>query len=390
MTTTSTLRSAELHILLACADARDLSQVQLDAANRTVRRWRELGVDVTIHSLRVAGSFVTPDVVLDIRRAINTYQRELPAEVRDVRYFVHIQTHGHLDDASNKAYISHLHEMNVVDNSPLNCGMMGATAVAIDIEQMLLEAQPEVETSTGTFRVRTDADIVRLLREVYAYDGYLAGDWITGIDRLRTHPRTQRSRLERAIRDDAELRRLGISITAGILDYSIHALIRLDGGDPPVPFWDEMQALVRELSVEMLDDLRAQSLKQTPLAGLICTSDPRRTSRVIAAEYYLTSRGIDVGEYYLPNTLFNISSGAFDLPAAPFGPYHIGGFFFAVRSLGLQDWMVMGYDAAQTARILQKIERDPIMQLIVERHGVNLIPINQIDLQSEVLDETHL
>ena len=43
--------------------------------------------------------------------------------------------------------------------------------------------------------------------------------------------------------------------------------------------------------------------------------------------------------------------------------------------------MVMGYDAAQTSRILLKIKHDPIMNLIVNTFGVNLIPINQVDLE---------
>jgi hypothetical protein len=42
--------------------------------------------------------------------------------------------------------------------------------------------------------------------------------------------------------------------------------------------------------------------------------------------------------------------------------------------------MVMGYDSHQTGRIMQKIKNDPIMNMIVSKFNVNLIPINQADL----------
>ena len=42
--------------------------------------------------------------------------------------------------------------------------------------------------------------------------------------------------------------------------------------------------------------------------------------------------------------------------------------------------MVMGYDAAQTSRIMQKIKNDPIMNMMVTKFGVNLMPVNMVDL----------
>lgn len=40
--------------------------------------------------------------------------------------------------------------------------------------------------------------------------------------------------------------------------------------------------------------------------------------------------------------------------------------------------MVMGYDVHQTGR--QKIKNDPLMNMIVHKFDVNLIPINQVDV----------
>jgi len=222
-----------------------------------------------------------------------------------------------------------------------------------------------------------------MLRNVYNHDGYLAGDWIKSIDLLRTHPRNQRTQLERIIATDPELRNLNIKVTAGIQDYSIHALIRVDGGDPAVPFWDEVQKQIRILGKSSRTNremLIKQAEKQKPLAGLICMSDPRMSSRISAAQFYLAHKKIEQGAEYMPNTVFNISGSSFDIALTPFGPYVIAGFYYAVAYLKLTDQMVMGYDALQTERILAKIHNDPLMNLIVKKYGVNLITVNQSDL----------
>jgi hypothetical protein len=62
------IREKQVHILIGCADARDLSQLQLDAISDTSALFRKSGIEVEVHVIRAAGSFVTPDVVMDIKR----------------------------------------------------------------------------------------------------------------------------------------------------------------------------------------------------------------------------------------------------------------------------------------------------------------------------------
>ena len=373
----------QVHILIGCADARDLSQVQLDAIDAVRQKFQSNGIEIEYHVIRAAGSFVTPDVVMDIKRTVEQSQRNLTGLIH-VSYFVHIQTHAHLTEDSKDDYISHVHDLHIVEGSPLNCGMLGASGVGIEIEQMIVEEKPKLELGGEMITVDNDTKIKLLLKEHYAYDGYLAGDWIFSIDLLRTHPRHQRTLLEKAIDNDSELKVLDIQITCGILDYSIHSLIRVDDGDPAVPYWDDVQQYIREHSENertKRELLIHQSQKQKPLAGLLCMSDPRQSSRAHAAEFYLKSKGIDNGGEYLPNTVFNMTGSSFDIPFTPFGPYVIAGFFYAVKHLHLTDQMVMGYDAAQTKRIQLKIKNDPIMNMIVKKFGVNIIPVNQVDLE---------
>ncbi|MEJ0056809.1 MAG: hypothetical protein WDN75_14830 [Bacteroidota bacterium] len=322
--------------------------------------------------------------MMDIKRTVEQAQRNITGPT-PIGYFVHIQTHAHLTEDSNDDYISHVHDLHIVQESPLNCGMLGASAVGVEIEKMIVEEKPVIELDGEKIIVDNDTKIKLMLKEHYAYDGYLAGDWIFSIDLLRTHPRHQRTLLEKAIDNDSELKVLDIKITCGIMDYSIHSLIRVDDGDPAVPFWDTVQKYVRDHSLNertKREVLIHQSQKQKPLAGLLCMSDPRQSSRNYAAEYYLKSKGVNTGEY-LPNTVFNMTGSSFDIPYTPFGPYVIAGFFYAVKHLGLTDQMVMGYDAAQTSRIMMKIKNDPIMNMIVKKFKVNLIPVNHIDVDND-------
>ena len=378
----STVTEKQVHILIGCADARDLSQVQLDAVSIVSDAFLKKGIEIEYHVVRAAGSFVTPDVVMDIKRTIEQAERNLVGRM-PIHYYVHIQTHAHLTEDSKDDYISHVHDLHVVPGSPLNCGMLHASAVGVEIEQMIVEEKPVIELGGKMVTIDNDTRIKQLLHEHYAYDGYLAGDWIFSIDLLRTHPRHQRTLLEKAIDSDSELKVLEIDITCGIQDYSLHSLIRVDDGDPAVPFWDEVQKYVRDHS----DNERTkqtllinQAQKQKPLAGLLCMTDPRQSSRNHAAEFYLKQKGIQSSGQYMPNTVFNMTGSSFDIPNTPFGPYVIAGFFYAVKHLGLVDQMVMGYDQEQTDRILVKIKNDPIMNMIVEKFKVNLIPVNHVDV----------
>jgi len=380
------MEAKQVHILIGCADARDLSQVQLDAVNHTIKDFKKRReIDVEMHVIRAAGSFVTPDVVMDIKRTFEQAQRSTTDLSMPISCFVHIQTHAHFTEDSNESYISHVHDLKIVDGSPLNCGMLGASAVGVEIERMIVEEKPEIEIKGKRIRIHNDTKIKLLLKEVYAYEGYLAGDWITSIDLLRTHPRHQRTILEKAIANDPELKMLDIQITCGIMDYAIHSLIRVDDGEPEVDFWDTVQAYIRknvknERKAKEL--LIQQSQKQKPLAGLLSMANPRQASRILAANYYMTLKGIEHTGDYLPNTVFNMTGTSFDIPHTPFGPYVIAGFFYAVKHLNLSDQMIMGYDSNQTGRILQKIKNDPIMNMIVNKFNVNLISINQSDLST--------
>ena len=171
----------QVHILIGCADARDLSQVQLDAIKVTSEAYENKGIDIEYHVVRAAGSFITPDVVMDIKRTIEQAERNV-VDLTPLSYYVHIQTHAHLTEDSNDSYISHVHDLHVVPNSPLNCGMLHASTVGVEIEQLIVEEKPVLEIGGRKVTIDNDTKIKELLHHHYAYDGYLAGDWIFSIE----------------------------------------------------------------------------------------------------------------------------------------------------------------------------------------------------------------
>jgi len=356
---------SEVHILIGCADAREIGGSFIEAVGDVLRAYNERGVAVELHALRTPGTFVTHDLVEDLRGIIVATQRA--RATGDVRYVVHVQTHGEIE-VDEHATGCGLQRLRVVAGSRFNCGMLGATGVGLEMERLLLTRNPATDSEEA---IRT------LLRERYAHDGFLAGDWIRSIDDLRTHARLQKAVLRRALDRDPALRGLGVEITAGIQDYGKQDYIRVDGGEHGLTFWDECYVRLRERTAALPadhPDIVDRTRAQAPAAGLFAMGDIR-ASRGLAAAWHARVHGKPAGEFG-PNTIFALAGGAFDVPATPFGPYTIAGFFYGVVHLHLKEWIVMGNDVAQAARMLRKLAADPLIDLIREAHGVECSAIS--------------
>jgi hypothetical protein len=365
----------QIHILVGCSDARDVGQIHLQVVEQVREEYLAQGIRSELYVLRTPGTFVTADVLTDIKRVVEETQRELtPDEVAD--YFVHILSHGELAIEGSEHYNCSVHDLTVEQGSVFNCGMLQATRVAVDLERLLIAAKPTVSLSDGSaLRVDSESAVRKLLWSYYGFDGHLAGDWVRSVDDLRTHTRLQRSVVERALRTDPNLRRLNFRVTAGIQDYRRNAYVRVDGGDPDGKFWDEGQRRINAHLASMpsnVGDKARQSEGQMPLLGLLAMSDIRG-SRARALAYFAALQGRPVTSYE-PNTVFAISGSALDLPGTPYGPYAIAGLFYSVKSLGLRQYLVMGHTTSQVEHMIRRVHTDPIAALIVEHFGVNLIP----------------
>jgi hypothetical protein len=370
--------TTQIHILVGCSDARDVGQVHLDVVERTRAEYLAKGIRSELFVLRTPGCFVTGDVLTDLGSIVASTQREIDVSSHaGIQYFVHVQVHGELNIAGEEKYNCGLHHVEVEAGSVFNCGMLGATGVAVDLERLIIELAPSVELGDGrVIRVDSEDAVRRLLRGRYGYDGYLAGDWVKSVDDLRTHARVQKAILERAVRTDPELRSLDIRVTAGIQDYRHNAYIRVDGGVPDAKFWDEGQKQINQLLAELPRDSidrSRQSERQKPLVILFAMGDIRGSrARGLACFAKMTGRPITT---YEPNTVFAMSGSALDLPGSPLGPYAIAGLFYAVKGLGLKKILVMGNNQAQADRMVRKITVDPIASLIVKHFDAELMPI---------------
>jgi hypothetical protein len=366
---------SQIHVLVGCSDARDVGQVHLEVVEKVRAEHLARGIRSELYVLRTPGTFVTDDVLTDIRRIVEATQRDL-AEGEHAEYFVHILSHGELSIEGDDKFRCTLHDLTVEQGSLFNCGMLAATRVAVDLERFLLGVRPEVTRHDGSKLVVHDEDSVRaLLASHYGYDGHLAGDWVRSVDDLRTHTRLQKARTERALSSDPNLRRLRFHVTAGIQDYRRNAYVRVDGGEPDGKLWDEGQRRINTYLAELPPysiDRARQSEGQMPLVGLFAMSEIRGSRARALAKYAELHQKPIVA--YEPNTVFAISGSALDLPETPFGPYAIAGLFYSVQTLGLRQYLVMGTSDRQVERMLEKLARDPLASLVVEHFRVALTP----------------
>lgn len=364
--------SREIHVLVGCADARDVGATLADAIASVSARYLEKGVLVVFHALRTAGSFVTRDVIDDVRRIVEIEERRSAVPTR---YFVHIQTHGEVSVGEHEHGRSGIEHLSIVPGSPFNCGMLGASGVSVELERLVLRLQPTLRFHGRERAVRSEDDIRALLLEVYAYRGSIAGDWIRSIDDLRTHPRLQESVLREAISADRTLRNVDLTITTGIQDYRQHAYHRLDAHPERATFWDDVYVELRErtaaLPPEDGEHLQ-RTAKQAPEVGLFSTCDFPH-ARQVAVSHLAAVRGQEPTEFG-PNQVFTFASESFDLPHSPFGPYTVAGFYYAVAHLRLRDFVVLGHDEPQTRRMLLRLENDPFVHLITQAFGVRFHP----------------
>jgi hypothetical protein len=364
------------HILVGCADARDVGQIHVDAVREVRRIYRDRGIDARFHAIRVPGAFVTDDVIADIRRIAYEAEREDTDPALKLSLFVHIQAHGIVEVEGDHAY-----DLRIADEPALNCGMMAATRVAVRLERLLLQRQPCLRTRRGgEICIRTEADIRTLLREVYGYDGYLAGDWIRSIDDLRTHARSQRSRLERALGADPELRRIDLSVTAGLQDYRRHRHYRTDRDEVVAPFWDELHARIHEEAGRQHEDAARQAVGQAPIAGLIAMPRIEDAPRAVAAEWYARTHG--VVDHTHANAVFTLAGSSYDAPHVPFGPYAVAGIYYLLAHLEVTDIVVMGRDHAQVSRMMAKLANDPLVDFILREFSGQLLPLATCEVVS--------
>jgi hypothetical protein len=364
------VKRVELHIVIGCADARDISAAFNDALNTQMAQEAANGTFIDFQRMSVAGTFMTPEIVAELKAHIQEKMKEYYKYYREnlpIEIFVHVNAHGNAvlkegHKRSGKTY----HDIRIED-SAFNCGMMHAQDVAIEMEEMLLSNKALLEYGLKgkrtQIRIETEEDIETLMKKAYGHNGTIASNWIKSIVNLRTHPYEQKKLLREALDADPTFANLRIRITAGVQNYQTSDYFRVDGNTHLDTFLDKVYQRVRNNGQP---DMSARTSKQKPVLGLFHHSSISQ-SRATAVRNYFGN------EQYSAGQVFAIGSTNLSDYFRTFGPYKSAGFFYGVKHLGLHNWVVMGRTLAEAEEMRERILTDPLMSYFIREFKVKLV-----------------
>ncbi len=368
------VKKVELHIVVGCADARDISAAFNMALAERQEQELKNGTLIDFQRMSVAGTFMTPEIVAEIKAQIQDKMREyylyyragLPLDI-----FVHVTTHGNavLKGGRSRSTRSY-HDIEVLE-SQFNCGMSHAQDIAIELEEMLLGKKAVLEYGLRgkrkQIRIETEEDIEKLMKHAYGHDGTIAGNWVKSIVNIRTHAYEQKKVLRRAFDTDPTFANLGIMITAGVKNYLSNEYFRVDGITHLNTFLDTVYEQVRKNGQRQ--DKAAHTGKQNPVLGLFHHSAIQQARATAVKNFFGT-------DTYSAGQVFAIGSQNLPDYFRTFGPYKVAGFFFGVKYLGLMEWGVMGRNDKETEEMSERILNDPLMGYIANEFSVKLIPMD--------------
>ena len=371
METNAPIRKVELHIVVGCADARDISSAFNEAVRAQVEEERAKGTLIDFQRMSVAGTFMTSEIIAEVKRLISEKLRDYYQYYKEkdpIEIFVHVTSHGNavLKEGHSLRTRSY-HDIQIHD-SPFNCGMLHANEVAVEMEEVLMKDRAVLEYGIGSrtqLQIMTEEDIEKLLWLAYAHNGTIAGNWVKSIGNLATHPYEQKKVLRNAIDSDPALSNMRVHITAGVQNYAMNEYYRVDGNVELTTFLDRVYERVRKTGST---DQAVRTAKQKPVLGLFHHTSVQQ-ARATAVKYCFSDPKYSGGQVF--------AIGSINLPDyfRTFGPYKSAGFFYGVVHLGLKKWVVMGRDAKETETMVERIKNDPLMGYFVKKYGVSLVPI---------------
>ena len=364
------VKRVELHIVIGCADARDISSAFNDALDAQKAQEAVSGTFIDFQRMSVAGTFMTPEIVSELKAHIQEkmkeyykyYRQGLPIEI-----FVHVNAHGNAVLKEGRTHSGKTYHDIKIEDSAFNCGMMHAQEVALEMEELLLSNKAVLEYGLKgkrtKIRVETEADIETLMRRAYGHNGTIAGNWVKSIVNLCTHPYEQKKILREALDADPTFPNLRIRITAGVQNYQTSDYFRVDGNAHLDTFLDRVYLRVRK---DGQPDMAARTSKQKPVLGLFHHPSILQ-SRATAVQNYFGNERYSAGQVF--------AIGSMNLPDyfRTFGPYKSTGFFYGVKHLGLLNWVVMGRTVDETEEMCERILSDPLMSYFVSEFKVKLV-----------------
>ncbi|MCX6773101.1 MAG: hypothetical protein NTV88_05040 [Candidatus Micrarchaeota archaeon] len=368
------IKKVELHIVVGCADARDVSAAFNSALQEQIAHEMKNGTLIDFERMSVAGTFVTPEITAEIKSHIQEKMRgyyPLYKAGRPIDIFVHLTAHGNVMLRMGCLHSTRSYHDIEVQEAVFNCGMMHAQDIALEMESMLLSRRAVLEYGMRgkrmQVRIETEEDIENLMKRAYGHNGTIAGNWVKSIVNLCTHPYEQKKVLRHALDSDPTFDNLRILMTAGVKNYLTNEYFRVDGNTHLNTFLDMVYDRVRRNG--QVQDPSTYSKKQSPTLGLFHHSSIQEARATAVKKFYGT-------EDYSLGQVFAI--GSMNLPDyfKTFGPYKVAGFFYGVKHLDLKTWIVMGRTLEEAEKMQERILNDPLMGYILKEFEVELVTMD--------------
>ena len=368
------IKKIEVHIVVGCADARDVSAAFYTALEEQRKEELQRGTLIDFQRMSVAGTFVTTGIIDEIKSDIQEKMREYYSYYKagvPIDIFVHLTAHGNVVLKAGRLHSTRSYHDIDVQDAPFNCGMIHAQEVALEMEEMLLGRRAVLEYglrgNRHQIRIEREEDIEALMKRAYGHNGTIAGNWVKSIVNLCTHAYEQKKVLRQSLDSDATFENLKIVLTAGVKNYHTNEYYRVDGNIHLNTFLDLVYDKVRK-SGHVQDDAHTQ--KQNPSLGMFYHSSIQQ-ARALGVKYHLGIDQYNVGQVF--------AIGSMNVPDyfKTFGPYKSSGFFYGVKHLGLRTWIVMGRDLNEAEKMLYRIVNDPLMGYFVKEFDVKLIAMDK-------------
>lgn len=387
------IESFELHLVVGCSDARDVSLAFNASVGRVRREYANKGILVSLVRENVAGTVITKDVAdslkarirRGLRKAGDLYSAGVP-----IRVFVHLLAHGEVNKQEGAApeLKFTVHELSMVQGSSYNCGMMHAGTLAQEFEKEILLDKPVLclpdfaRTEKREFKIDNQEHLRDFMQCAYGVRTTISSGYVHSIVNLPRHAAFQKQALREALSQD-EFKLIKINITAGVQDYGKHEYYRVDGNTHLYPtFLDEVFRVKHGMFKRgEIPDQERLIAAQKPSLGLFHHSEVEHP-RATAVELH-------TGEKYSASMVFAIGSGLADHYERGFGPYRVIAFYYGVTHLKLKNWVVMGRTGDETRNIRLRIMNDPLISWVIQKHGVELHCYSQDSLTAEQHKKVH-
>ena len=365
------IKKIELHIVIGCADARDVSAAFNAALIEQQAQEMKYGTLIDFQRMSVAGTFMTHEIIAEIKSHIQEKMREYYIYYKagvPIDIFVHLTAHGNVALKPGCFHSTRSYHDIEVHDATFNCGMLRAQEVALEMEGILLSRRAVLEYglrgNRKQVRIETEEDIENLMKRAYGHNGTIAGNWVKSIVNLCTHAYEQKKVLRQSLDSDPTFENLRITLTAGVKNYLSNEYFRVDGNTHLNTFLDLVYDKVRRSGP--VKDPNSHTDKQTPTLGMFHHSSVQQ-ARATAMKKFSGTENYSVGQVY--------AIGSMNLPDyfKTFGPYKVAGFFYGAKHLGLKTWIVMGRTLEEAEKMQERILNDPIMGYFVKELEVKLV-----------------